>query len=272
MAEFEAHLGPVGHHVDGEPARELAHMHGAVGDVIARIARAGPFEPCLQVAQFGHEIAREVQGIDEAGRQRGMAGLPVAGGAPRGLAFVTGGDLHLRGLAHDAGAGLAEEGGEGVGHLLNADAADFLVMGEDELQRFAQVLPGGPFRGGEHAGEVAFHVGGAAAVEAVALGRQAEGVARPVLPLDGHHVGMAGEQDAAIARPGFGVEPGFLPAGIGQAGGAEAEGLQDAFDVVDDAQVAAVADRVEADQLFEMLHRACHIAPLKSSHPAGDRG
>ncbi len=47
--------------------------------------------------------------------------------------------------------------------------------------------------------EKAFHVAGAAAVEPVAAHFRRERIARPVLAVDRHDVGMAGEHIAAVA-------------------------------------------------------------------------
>ena len=49
---------------------------------------------------------------------------------------------------------------------------------------------------GQHAGEKALHVGGAAAVEAAVALDEREGIAVPGLAVDRHDVGVAGEADA----------------------------------------------------------------------------
>ena len=74
-------------------------------------------------------------------------------------------------LADQHHARLDEAAAELGDHRAHAEAADLLVVGEGEVDRHRQLALLVVGHGGEHAGEEALHVGGAAAVElAVALG------------------------------------------------------------------------------------------------------
>ena len=79
--------------------------------------------------------------------------------------------------------------------------------------------------GGDHGGEAAFHVGGAAPVQHAIADDRREGVAAPFLEgAGGHHIGVAGEAEQgtgiAAARPEVG------DAAELQGLGAEADGRQ----------------------------------------------
>ena len=103
-------------------------------------------------------------------------------------------------------AGL-DAGGIEIGEQApHAEAAHLLVVGEGEVQRHfeARLRELGHQR--ERHGEEAFHVAGAAAVEPALALVDREGIARPFLAVDRHHVGVAGEHDAtlAVGRPAVG--------------------------------------------------------------------
>jgi hypothetical protein len=108
--------------------------------------------------------------------------------------------------------------------------------------------------GRQHAGVEALHVAGAAAVEAVALRRQGEGVGGPGLALHRHHVEVAGEDDAAVdaradGRPDVGVAPVRLRHDlIG-----DAVRRQILADEGDEIEVAGVGDGGESDEALEQF-------------------
>ena len=80
----------------------------------------------------------------------------------------------------------------------DADAADFLVVREREMQRLVEarhVLR----QQRERDRDEALHVGGAAAVEPAVLLDERERIAVPRLAVDRHDVGVAGEHEPAVA-------------------------------------------------------------------------
>ncbi|MCY1380348.1 hypothetical protein D9M69_681570 [compost metagenome] len=77
---------------------------------------------------------------------------------------------------------------------------------------------------GEHGREEAFHVAGAAAVEASVSDAGLEGIAAPILSVDGHDVGVPRQHDAAGQVGADGGEQ----VGLG-AGGVVAEARADAL-------------------------------------------
>src|SRR3546814_3287138 len=96
------------------------------------------------------------------------------------------------------------EEGEQAWHAL---AADLLVIGEAEVHRRVQAAVEEARRMGQRHRDEGFHVAGAAAVGAAAVLAHLPGIAGPVLVVDRHHVGVAGQRDAgAVGWAEGGIE------------------------------------------------------------------
>ena len=210
----------------------------------------------LQIAQFDNEVGGKMQGIDEGRGKRRMTALAKARGAQGGLALVAHRDLHLGGFANETGARLADQRGNTVQHFLNADTADFLVVGQDKFQGLAQVGLGRAFRGRQHGGDIAFHVGGATTIEAILFAGEAEGIAGPVLTVDGHHIGVGGQHDAVSGGAEFRIEACFLAIGAWDAGDGKPAVFQEIFGIGSQFQIGIAADGVEADETVENFESA----------------
>ncbi len=103
-----------------------------------------------------------------------------------------------RGLGHDDGAGAVEQ--LVVGEVLGALAADLLARGDHEHQAGpARELGCQLQRRDDEGRDAALHVGGAAAVHAVAVGLARECVVLPRRGAERHHVDVAGEADRRTA-------------------------------------------------------------------------
>ena len=110
--------------------------------------------------------------------------------------------------------------------------------------------------GGEGAGEEALHVAGAAAVEPAVAGGEGEGVGGPGLALDRHHVGVAGEHDAALGRGADERgERGLVAAGVGVAEARDAEAGEIVLDEADQVEVGAGGHRRKRDETGQHLAR-----------------
>ncbi|MNT13504.1 hypothetical protein D3C72_1484770 [compost metagenome] len=95
-----------------------------------------------------------------------MAGLAAADRPVGSLALVTGADPHQGRLADNAQVGCGEAVLQAAQQVAHANAADFLIEGQRQLQGAPERLPGGRHHGGDGAGHEAFHVGCAASVDA----------------------------------------------------------------------------------------------------------
>ena len=102
---------------------------------------------------------------------------------------------------------------------------------------------------GEADGEEALHVAGAAPIEPpVALGH-GERVARPVLAIDGHDIGMPREDETGlILRADTGPQIGLLSGLVIDPLEGEAVRGEEALDPVDDREIGIAARRVERHQ------------------------
>src|SRR5439155_21810155 len=78
-------------------------------------------------------------------------------------------------------------------HVAHADAADLLVVRDGEMNRPGELARRHVGHRRETAGDEALHVGGAAAEQTAVALLEPKRIARPGLPVDRHHVGMAGE-------------------------------------------------------------------------------
>ena len=112
------------------------------------------------------------------------------------LAFVAVHHRHAGGFPDDAA-------GRALGHVLElfdqpagAETPHFLVIGEGKMNRALEIAPKDVGHEGEYDGDEALHVAGAAAEKLTVPFRQGEGIGRPVLAIDRHHVGVARQHDA----------------------------------------------------------------------------
>ena len=100
--------------------------------------------------------------------------------------------------------------------VADAEAAELLVVGQREMDRQAQPRRCHLRHQRQRGGDEALHVRGAAAVELAAALDDGEGIALPGLARHRHHVGMAGQHDAAgDLRPDGGKEVGLRAVGDG---------------------------------------------------------
>src|SRR5882724_1185954 len=194
-----------------------------------------------------------------------MAVAPGHGGGEGVEALVAVDELHQRRLADDGG-GRPRQGRRQVAQQpADAEAADLLVEGQGEIDRHAQ--PGGlEFRHQrQRDGKEALHVGGAAAIEAVVVLDDGEGIALPGLAGHGHDVGVAGEHDAAgNVRSDGGEQVGLLAVRVEGQPAVDAEILEVVADVMDQRQVGVDRHRVEADQTADQIERRlAHGKPHK---------
>jgi len=72
----------------------------------------------------------------------------------------------------------------------HAQAADFLVIGNRQMQRQAQRSGEKPRQAGQDAGKKAFHVRSAAPVKAAVAFGQLKRRYRPCLPVHRHHIAV----------------------------------------------------------------------------------
>ena len=192
----------MGDDVEHFTAADGADVERGVGHVKAHLfgppaPRAGALDqPCLKRSDRCHHIGGQIDGVEPLRRERRMRLPPPAGDAQGGLALVPGGDGKAGRLTHDAEHRPERRLCQHIDHRPDPDAADFLVVGQRQMQRRFQpdLLAPDPLGQRQHAGDKALHIRGTAAVGAAVLDRQRKGIAGPVLPLDRDNVGMAGEQ------------------------------------------------------------------------------
>src|ERR1700679_259276 len=107
----------------------------------------------------------------------------------------------------------------------------------------------------------ALHVAGAAAIELVAAHFRRERIARPVLAIDRHNVGVARQDVAAVALgPERREEVGLVLLGIIAAAAARARVLQKLLREIDQREVRQPARRVEGDEALGEVERG-HVQP-----------
>ena len=183
--------------------------------------------------------------------------VAVDGGEIGDDALMGVGYVEIGGLAHDhrprPGEILAEPG-DGVG---DAETCGLLVVGKQDVDRPLEV-------GGEHVrdgcqrqGAEALHVHGAAPVGPPIGDPQGERIGGPGLSRHRHHVGMAGQDDAAIHLWADRREDRRLVTRfIGDAHMAHAPAVEIGADAVDEREIGARTLRVEGDEARQQVERA----------------
>ena len=254
IAKFVAKLGIARHHVVGDTAVELTDAGGAERHVKAFVARLVGLKAFGHVAQLANHARRHFDGVHRLRRQRGMRLLAAHAALVAVHALVRRGRQHAGGFAHDAG----QRGNAGVFHVgdqpLHAEAADFLVVAQRQVhgkgRGAVQKISGVRQR---HADKT-LHVAAAPAIKLAVLDRGRQRVQRPVLPVPGHGVGMARQNNAgrlAFAQRGKQVGLAFVGV-VGEAAG-HTELFQLVAHKVNQLQVGVLADRVHAHQRLDQL-------------------
>ena len=111
-------------------------------------------------------------------------------------------------------------------------------------------------RHGEAGGDEAFHIGAAATIEPAVSGSELEGIARPVLPLYGHDVGVAREDDPwLIFRADGRKKVGFAAVLARHHRRINIESIELMADIFDERQIAVAADGREGYERIEILKR-----------------
>ena len=136
--------------------------------------------------------------IDAIVRFRGMGRRAAHMGDKLHPALVGVDRRHARRLADDGDAGRHAGSLEKGWHSFRPETAKLLVKGEGEIERLAEFTGAGmKFRGhGQRHGKKSLHIDGAAPVKPPVRAAKAERVALPASGIGGHHIQMAGQQDA----------------------------------------------------------------------------
>ena len=175
----------------------------------------------------------------------------------RGDALVARDRLHIGRFADDDGGGAGQAGGDLPDQGRRAQAADLLVIGKGQVHRPHQPR-GGEVRGRRQGqGQKPFHVAGPAPIEPVLAALQGEGVRGPGLTVHRHHVGVAGEDDAALGlRPDRCQQVGLGAVGVGHPPRRHAQVAEQRFHVGDEVEIGIARGGVEGDQPAEFVDGA----------------
>ena len=250
IAEFEIEGAILRHDVKGGAAADRAGVDGGEGRLENMVEGTMLGASSHHVAQEKDHLGGVFDGIHTLGREGRVAFMPMHMAAHRHLAFMAVDHTHAGWLTDDTGARLDRQGLEIADQPGHPPAADFLVIGQGELDRVLQAVFGGNelrhHREGD--GDEALHVGRAAPIHPSIALSQDEGIAVPILAVDGHRIGVTGQDDPGLfLRPDGGEEIGLASLGIeGQATG-DAEAVQVIPHPIDQLQVRVPAGRVKAD-------------------------
>lgn len=187
---FELGLAAVGNDVDRLAALQRADLKRGVGRFEDMLEWAGG-EVFSFGASAGQNIGDGMDCVQSRVRTRGMAGLAPDRQPGGGLALVGADCPHAARLADDRAKRGCAELRQAGDHVRHAAAAGLLVIGKGKVDGLAKWHGSKRWDGGENGGEEALHVGGAATVEAVRFGPQAERIAGPAALGGGDHVHMA---------------------------------------------------------------------------------
>jgi hypothetical protein len=105
-----------------------------VRDVVRGIESAAIAEAAPHLGQERHDFARDLNRIDAARRQRRVHFVTAHATAEALLALVRDHQAHPRRLADDAAGRLYSAGNDVLKQPAHADAADFLVVRQREMQ------------------------------------------------------------------------------------------------------------------------------------------
>ena len=276
MADFPCHVAVARDDIERGAAVDHAGVDGRVRHVIDRVERAFLDQLAVHGLEVRHELAGDLDCIDALRRERGVRLKAAHRGLVSVLALVRHHHLHAGRLSHDA-TGRLEALREHVGdQATHADAADFFVIAEGQMHRpleLALEQLGHHQQGG---GAVAFHVGHAAAIQPVADHLRHKGVGVPGLAIDRHHIGVAGQHQAAdfgfavVGRQG-GPQIGFEAAVVVGARAFDAQRFEVVLCPFNDGQVTVPGDRGKGNPFFDQWQSG-QIAGLHGRQGRGGDG
>ncbi|RMR99929.1 hypothetical protein ALP75_202242 [Pseudomonas syringae pv. actinidiae] len=196
-----------------------------------------------------------------------MCLLASTEGAIGRLALVPDSKLHQRRFADHAQEWTHRRKVQHVQQTPHADAADFLIVGQGQLQRTQQGHVCRIEHGVDRQRNKALHVAGATAIDTAVAQGGLERRHRPRLAGSRHHVGVAGKQHARhITRAGAGEQVGLFAGLVLDDQRLDALAGQQLADVFDQCHVRLRRHGVEGDQALEDFQCAgAHEALLACS-------
>src|SRR5699024_7417780 len=242
--------------VDGDAAGERVRRDRGVGHGIGLVE--GSFGPELggDRVDEGDELGGIGDGVDALGGQRGVGGNAAEVDAEDIHRLVPADHAHARGLADDAAAGCELGGGDRLDEVDGAHAPDFLVIGEGEVDGFAQLRSCQLLEAGGDDADEGFHVRAGTAVVPAVADFGGGWMRLPVLSVDGDDIGVAGQHDSAgggaVGGRDGGEQVRFGALGVRDAAGFDAGGLEAGFDVLDKWEVRIPARGVEGDEVGDL--------------------
>ena len=159
-------------------------------------------------------------------------------------------------LADDAAAGCELGGGDRLDEVDCAHTPDLLVIGEGEVDGFAQLRGGQLFEAGEDDADEGLHVRAAAGVVPAVADFGGERIRGPVLAVDGDNIGVTGQHDSAGGGAVGGRDGGeqirFGALEVRDPLRGDARRLEAGFDMVDEREVRIPARGVEGDEVGDL--------------------
>ena len=160
VAPFHLEIGTFGDDVE-----DRAALHGADMEVVCGGSKPSSNGPsCGEAARFGGDVgdgfAGRVDRVDALGRFAGMAGPAAHVDQAVQLALVGDDRLHAGWLADDAERGFQAGLADIFDQADGAEAADFLVVGDEQMHRTREAARQRSGTAARQAGDEAFHVAG----------------------------------------------------------------------------------------------------------------
>ncbi|CFT91534.1 Uncharacterised protein [Bordetella pertussis] len=200
VAELVRELAQLGDGVDRDPAVDLVGGHGRERHIVELVIRAVGLVRVGQVADAADQPRRVFDGVAAARRQRRMRRLAMDPAAKQVDALVRHHHLHAGRLADHAALRLDAAFAQVGQHDGRAGTADLLVIRKRQMDGFLAGHLQERRHQGQRRGDEALHVARTPPVQPPLLFAQGERVGGPVLSIDRHDIGMAGQHDAALLR------------------------------------------------------------------------
>ena len=164
VPELEIEAAVARHDVECRPAAYHAGVNRRVGHVVRGVESAAITEAATHLGKEGHDLAGDLHGVDAVRRQRRVHLVAAHAAAEALLALVRDDQAHPGRLTDDAARRLDSSRNDVLQQAAHADASDFLVVRQREMQRAFE--PAAQELGDEREsdGRKALHVGGAASV------------------------------------------------------------------------------------------------------------
>ena len=191
VPHLKTEFAGVRHNIESATPLDGSNMQGTVRHPIALIDQTVFAYLSIDTTNMGDEFCRHLYRIDTFYGVSRVCSTALNTDTPAVLTLMRVDHLHHCGFADDSHGRFNGVIAQYIEKPSHTDAPNLLIVGERQMHRCQQRLFHHLRNSGECAGDKPLHIRGSPAIECAGIGSHNEGIRRPVLSVNRHHVCMA---------------------------------------------------------------------------------